>query len=88
MAMERIGTIYMNMNKADDAKAILEKALEICERRFGINDTTADIIYALGCIHVMQSRSGCGGVDQIEAEGLLFVFFFSFQISYFSKFCL
>merc|ERR1712137_1125125 len=69
MAMERIGTLHMNMGNHDLSKEVFEKGLDICERRFGVkNNTTADIIYGLGCIHFIQARAGCGSIDQEKAE--------------------
>lgn len=69
MTMERLGTVYMNMEKFAEAKEILNTALNICERKFGTNNnTTADIIYDIGCITFADALSGCGGVDQQNAE--------------------
>lgn len=69
MTMERLGSLHMNMGNIPEAKSVLEKALNICERRFGHNNNvTADVIYALGCITLIEAKSGCGGVDQEKAE--------------------
>jgi len=69
MTMERLGTVYMNSRKLAEAKEILNSALEICERKYGaFNNTTADIIYDIGCIIFAEARGGCGGIDQDKAE--------------------
>lgn len=72
MAMERLGTLYLNRGDIQEARTILTRALTFCERRFGLeNNTTADIIYDMGCVTFADARAGCGGVDLEKAEELL-----------------
>lgn len=57
VTMERLATLYINTGKTDNAKTILERALTICEKKFGGRvPVTANVIYSLGCIANIEAR--------------------------------
>jgi hypothetical protein len=53
--LDRLGNVFNNLYKFDEARQMLDRALKISEAKFGgDHPRTADIHYSIACVYLVQ----------------------------------
>ncbi len=53
--LDRLGNVFNNLYKFDEARQMLDRALKISEAKFGgEHPRTADIHYSIACVYLVQ----------------------------------